>query len=88
VRSLRLRGRVFELMLANTGNVAETLDPSDLTLTIGRARLHPRRRQLLPHTRALFQLAWRGALRSRFVARVRVRRRSRTMVCDRRRPCG
>jgi hypothetical protein len=81
VRSLRLRGRVFELTLANTGNVAETLHPADVTLTVGRARLHPRARQVLPHTRALFQLAWRGAVRPRFVARVRIRQRNRTMVC-------
>ena len=84
-RSLRLRGRVFELMLGNTGNVAETLHPADVTVTVGRARLHPRARQLLPHTRALFQLAWRGRMKPRIAARVEVKHLVRSMVCRRRR---
>lgn len=87
VRSLRLRGRVFELMLANTGNVAETIRPTDVTVRVGRARLHPRARQLLPHTRALFELSWRGGAKRRIVARVQVRHVSRTMVCQSDRRC-
>ena len=72
VRSLRLRGRVFELMLANTGNVAETIRPADVTVRVGRTRLHPRARQLLPHTRALFLLPVPRAVSPRLAAHARV----------------
>jgi hypothetical protein len=82
VRSLRLRGRVFELMLANMGDVAETLHPADVTVTVGRASLHPRARHVLPHSRALFQLTWRGVPTARLVARVRVRQLVRALVCE------
>jgi hypothetical protein len=81
VRGLRLRGHVFELMLANMGDVAETLHPADVTVAVGRARLHPRARQLLPHSKALLALSWRGVPTARLVARVRVRQLVRALVC-------
>jgi len=85
VRSLQVRRngrrRVFELMLANTGNVAERLRASDVTVTVRGRRLHPRGRELLPHTRALFDLPWRGIAATRVAARVQVRHLIRNMVC-------
>jgi hypothetical protein len=85
VRSLRVRrserGRVFELMLANMGNVVERLRPADITISVRGRRLHPLGRELLPHSRALFELPWRGRPPIRLVARVQVRHLIRNMVC-------
>lgn len=70
--------RTLVLALANRGNVTETLAPGRLTITLwkGRrriARFLPPPRELLPHTRALFDLRYRKKARGVMRALVQLR---------------
>jgi hypothetical protein len=69
------RLRVFELLVANRGNVTQVLDRGCVTVTLRRrgrllARLRPAPRQLLPRTSGLVEARYAGRLRGRLVARV------------------
>ena len=69
------RLRVFELFVANRGNVTEVLDRGCATVTLRRrgrllARLRPAPRQLLPRTSGLVEVRYAGRVRGRLVARV------------------
>jgi antitoxin (DNA-binding transcriptional repressor) of toxin-antitoxin stability system len=71
---LRAHRRILALGLANHGNVAETLLGPGVTVTLWRrgrlvARLHPLSREVLPRTRAVLELRYRGRLRGPMVAR-------------------
>jgi hypothetical protein len=79
VRSLRVRragrARVLEVALANRGNVTESLPRGRVVVTLrvrGRTlvRLVARRRELLPHSRALLAVTYAGRFRG--VARATV----------------
>lgn len=68
--------RTLELELRNGGNVTEVLPPGRLTVTLWRgakmlARFRPPPRELLPRTRAVVELRYRG--RGPAVARVELR---------------
>jgi hypothetical protein len=61
---VRLRPRRLELLVANRGNVTETVGRKCVTVTFRRsrrvlARLHPAPRSLLPHTTGLLELPFR-----------------------------
>jgi hypothetical protein len=75
--SVRLRGRVrlFDLRLANRGNVTERLRPRLELWRRGHelAVLHGRRLDLLPHSAGIAEFAYRGSLRGTVVARVMAR---------------
>ena len=69
------RIRVVAVTLANRGNVTEVLPPGRLTITLWRsgqrvARLATTARELLPRTRAIADLHYRGRARGAVVARV------------------
>jgi hypothetical protein len=69
------RGRRLEVLLANRGNVTETVRGSCASVTLQRgarlvARLRAPRRELLPRTRGLVDLRYAGRVRGRVAARV------------------
>jgi P pilus assembly chaperone PapD len=70
----RGRKRLFELRLANRGNVVEKLDGARLRLLLlrrgARVTLRARRLELLPHSAGIAEFVYRGRLRGRVVARV------------------
>jgi hypothetical protein len=75
--SLRVRGagtaRVLGLLLTNRGNVTESVGGPCTVLWLHRrgrilARLRAIERRILPHTRGLFELVYRGRLRGRLQA--------------------
>ncbi|HZT45662.1 MAG TPA: hypothetical protein VFA24_05730 [Gaiellaceae bacterium] len=62
---VRVRARRLELLVANRGNVTETIGGRCVAVAVRRAgrlvaRLHPRPRTLLPHTTGLLELPFRG----------------------------
>jgi hypothetical protein len=72
---VRARPRRLELLVANRGNVTETLARRCVMLTVRRAshllaRLHPAPRTLLPHTRGLLDVPFRRPRRGRLSVRV------------------
>ena len=79
VRSVRVRpagqARVFQLVVANRGNVIEQLRASVVLVRRGRVvgTLLAARRELLPHGRGLIELRYRGRLRGPVTARVALR---------------
>lgn len=80
------RVRVLVLTLANLGNVTETVDRRCVSVALVRrgrvlARLRPARRDLLPRTRGIVELRYRGAVRGRVRAVVP---RTAGLVCPRR----
>lgn len=80
------RARVLVLTLANLGNVTETVDRRCVSVALVRrgrvlARLHPARRDLLPHTRGIVELRYRGPVRGSVRAVVP---RTAGLVCPRR----
>jgi hypothetical protein len=67
---VRIRPRRLELLIANRGNVTETIARRCITVTVRRsslvlARLHPAPRSILPHTRGLLELPFRRPGRGR-----------------------
>lgn len=71
------RARLLELALANRGNVTELLQRGRVGVTLARgrrvlARLAAAPRELLPSSRGLAEIRYRGRLRGAFVARVLV----------------
>jgi hypothetical protein len=61
---LRVRPRRLELLVANRGNVTETIARRCVTVTVRRAgrvlaRLHPTARNVLPHASGLLELPFR-----------------------------
>jgi hypothetical protein len=56
--------RVLDVALANTGNVTETLPRGRIAVVVrgrvGSDRLFARRHELLPHSRAVVSLTYRG----------------------------
>jgi hypothetical protein len=67
---LRVRPRRLELLVANRGNVTETIARRCVTVTVRRsgrvlARLHPAAQSLLPHTSGLLELFFRRPRRGR-----------------------
>jgi len=67
------RARVLGLLLANQGTVTETVGGSCAVLWLHRsgrilARLAAPERRILPHTRGLVELVYRGRLRGRLRA--------------------
>ncbi len=75
--SVRRRGRirVFDLRLANRGNVTERPRPRLELWRHGRklAVLHGRRLDLLPHSAGIAQFAYRGSVRGAVIARIMAR---------------
>lgn len=78
---LRRRGRLRTLILrlANRGNVTEVLGAKRLTVTLWRrgrevGQLHPATRELLPRSRGVVELPYRGVLRGHLTARVELGR--------------
>jgi hypothetical protein len=70
VLRLRVRPRRFELLVANRGNVTETIARRCVAVAVRRrgrviARLHPAERRLLPHTIGLLELRYRPPARGR-----------------------
>ncbi len=70
VLRLRFRPRRLELLVANRGNVTETIARRCATVTVRRgarviARLHPAARSLLPRTTGLLELPFRRPRRGR-----------------------
>jgi hypothetical protein len=77
-QALSVRGsgmtRLLSLRLANRGNVAERIGGARLELVLSRhgkrlATLRSRRLDLLPHSVAIAQFAYRGAVRGRVLVR-------------------
>lgn len=69
------RARVLGMLLANRGNVTETVGGSCALLWLHRrgrilARLRAAERPILPHTSGLLEFLYRGRARGRLVARV------------------
>jgi hypothetical protein len=69
------RARVLGLLLANRGNVTETVGGSCALVWLHRrgrilARLRAPERRILPHTSGLVELTYRGRARGRLAARV------------------
>jgi hypothetical protein len=74
---VRVRPRRLELLVANRGNVTETVVRRCVTVTVRRAsrllaRLHPAPRTLLPHTNGLLDVRFRRPRRGRLSIRVAV----------------
>ena len=80
VRALRVRrtgrARTLELVLANRGNVTETIDDSRIGLILvrkhARSSLRPEPRDLRPQTSGIVQFRYRGRLGVWVAARVRL----------------
>jgi hypothetical protein len=80
VRALRVRragrARTLELVLANRGNVTETIDAGRVRLTLvrkgARSSLRPEPRDLRPRTSGIVQFHYRGKLGVWVAARVRL----------------
>jgi hypothetical protein len=77
VRTGRGGVRLLELLVANRGNVTELLGRGRLEVSLvrgGRVRaaLVPSARELRPRSRGIVQLVYRGPLRGRLTARVRI----------------
>jgi hypothetical protein len=68
------RARVLALLLANRGNVTETVGGSCVVLWLHRRRILERlrapERRILPHTSGLVELVYRGPARGRVLARI------------------
>lgn len=69
------RSRLFELLLANRGNVTETVSRPCLALSLRRggrvlARLTPVPRRLLPRSRGIVEARYRGRARGWVTARI------------------
>ena len=69
------RTRLLELLVANRGNVTELFDRGCVIVTLRRrdrvlARLQPLQRPLLPRTRGIAELRYRGPARGRVLALV------------------
>jgi hypothetical protein len=69
------RARLLELFVANHGNITETLDRRCISVSFRRrgrevARLWRFARDLLPRTRGIVEMRYRGRLRGRVTARV------------------
>jgi hypothetical protein len=69
------RARVFGLLLANRGNVTETVGGTCALVWLHRrgrilARLRAPARRILPHTSGLVELTYRGPARGRVLARI------------------
>ena len=82
IQRLRVRrsrtSRLFNVMLANLGNVSQDFAPSSVTIALvwhGRVltRLVTERREVLPRSRAILTGRYDGHLRGAVVARVEVR---------------
>jgi hypothetical protein len=78
------RARLLDLTVANMGNVTESLAPRCLAVTLHRvgrrlATLRPAKRDLLPRSRGILELRYRGPARGPVVARVQPSGRA---------PCG
>jgi hypothetical protein len=72
------RRRVLSLRLANRGNVAEVLERGRVQLTLWRrgkvvAKLPAGPRELLPGSRGILEVAYRGPIRGSVICRVRGR---------------
>jgi hypothetical protein len=72
---VRIRPRRLELLVANRGNVTETIARRCVSLTVRRgarvlARLHPAPRTLLPRTTGLLEMRFRRPKRGRLTVRV------------------
>jgi hypothetical protein len=72
---MRVRPRGLELLVANRGNVTETVARRCVGVTVRRAgrvaaRLHPIERRLLPHTSGLVELPYRRSARGRVTVAV------------------
>jgi len=70
VLGVSVRPRRIELLVANRGNVTETIARRCVTVTVRRggrvlARLHPMPRRLLPRTRGVLELRFRRPSRGR-----------------------
>lgn len=83
VRAARVRrsgrARLIELLLANRGNVIESIGPRRLWVALVRrgrvvARLRPGRREVLPRTNATVELRYGGSARGVVTARVELTR--------------
>jgi hypothetical protein len=80
IRGLRVRragrARTFELVLANRGNVTETIDTARLRLVVmrkgARARVRAEPRELRPRTNGVVQFRYRGRLAGWMTARVQL----------------
>ncbi len=70
------RARVLELVLANRGNVTETLDRGRIRVVLRRGSrrtsLRNQPRELRPRTSGIVQLRYGGRLRGRVTARIRL----------------
>jgi hypothetical protein len=69
------RSRVLGLLLANRGNVTETIGGSCALVWLHRrgrivARLRTPERRILPHTSGLVELAYRGSARGRMLVQI------------------
>jgi hypothetical protein len=74
VAGLRVRGPTLELALRNAGNVSERIAPRVLLYRRGRlvGRMQASPRELLPRSRGICAFRFRGRVRGRVAARVRV----------------
>jgi hypothetical protein len=72
----RGRARVLEVTLANGGNVTETLPRGRIAVVLrgraGQVRLVARRRELLPHSRGVVSVTYRGRQRGAVTATVEI----------------
>ena len=71
------RTRMLELLVANRGNVTETLGRNQVDVVLLRqgraqARLRPTAREVRPRTSGIVQFSYRGRLRGWVTARVRI----------------
>ncbi len=76
---IRQRARRLELWLANRGDVDESIGPHQMLVTVLRrgrvlARLRPAAQELLPRSRGVVELRYRGTARGRVTVRVELLR--------------